>query len=155
MGVRSCELMVNAVDSDGNSYKNCPDFFFSDLLWQALSSCLLAKSLWQKYHRATNQWPKKLHEDECLPQLVASVQYSSVPWHLGWGNWEKLYNRVVLSQVLELCNRFGHVWDSAQGCYDGAMQRRSVSYSRWAVKLENEWSRDVATVCTSINAFIS
>lgn len=42
VGVRSRELMANAVDSVGNSYKKCTDFFL-DLLWQALSSCLLAK----------------------------------------------------------------------------------------------------------------
>lgn len=73
-----------------------------------------------------------------------------------WGEGtERNSTRVVLSQILELCNRFGHVWDSAQGCYDGAMQRRSVSDHRWAVKLENEWSRDVAIVCISRNALIS
>lgn len=49
------------------------------LLGWALSSFLLAESLWERYHVTSNQFVNKLHEEWCLAQFMQPEQWLAVP----------------------------------------------------------------------------
>lgn len=44
-----------------------------------LSSCLLAESLWERYHVTSNQFVNKLREEWCLAQFMQPEQWLAVP----------------------------------------------------------------------------